>query len=342
MKSDIRIIFLLLALLMIVSCKKEETVINPGLDGIFIDAGKNKNLRCLIVFKNDQIIKEKYFVGDSSTAHDVRSVTKSIMSALVGIAIDKGIISSENNTIGDYMRNYVVTIDPVKANIKISELLSMTSGISGNELSNPEEYNNWFNAANQFSYTVNKPMDSSPGQIFNYNSGSAHLISGILTQAAGNPVIEFAKDNLFQPIGIRDPYWQKDKQGFYNGSAGLQLTPSDMLKFAKLILNKGTCNGVRIVSEEWINKSTSLKISTNGIQPFGPGYGYLWWTGNTDNHDYFFANGFGGQFIVIVPDIKLIVIATNTWSGVPFTTASEQWYSTLDMIINKIIPICQP
>ncbi|HEY4785395.1 MAG TPA: serine hydrolase, partial [Bacteroidales bacterium] len=191
----------------------------------------------------------------------------------------------------------------------------------------------------QILYTLNKPMDSSPGQSFNYNSGSAHLISGVLTQATGQSDFEFAKEYLFQPIGISDPYWQKDKQGLYNGGAGLQLSPHDMLKFGKLLLNKGIYNGVRIVSEEWVNKATSFKISTNGIQPFGPSYGYFWWIGNTNKHDYFFANGYGGQFIVIVPDIKLIVIATNTWSGVSTSVANEQWYNTLDMIINKIIPI---
>ncbi|HEY4786659.1 MAG TPA: serine hydrolase, partial [Bacteroidales bacterium] len=140
MKSDILTIFLLLTLFIINSCKKGEPDLNQSpIDDIFANAGQNKNLRCLIVFKDNQIIKEKYFIGDSLSAHDVRSVTKSVMSTLIGIAIDKGIITSEENEIGDYLRSYVSIIDPAKANIKIRDVLSMTSGISGNELTDPNE-----------------------------------------------------------------------------------------------------------------------------------------------------------------------------------------------------------
>ena len=338
MKSHILTIFLLSILLTVSSCKKEEPN-STTLAKIFVDAAQNDNLRCLIVYKDGQIVKEKYLIGDSLTTHDVRSVTKSVMSTLVGISIDKGIISSENNEIGDYLSDYASSIDSIKATIRICDILSMTSGISGNEITNPTEYNNWINAPNQILYTLNKQMDSSPGQSFNYNSGSSHLMSGILTQATGQSVFNFAEEYLFQPIGINIQYWQKDKQGLYNGAAGLQLTPYDMLKFGQLYLNKGIYNDVRIVSEDWVNKATSFKISTNGIEPFGPSYGYFWWIGYSNAHEYFFANGYGGQFIVISPDLNLIVIATNNWSGVSTTITNQQWYNTLELIVDRIIPL---
>ena len=260
------------------------------------------------------------------------------MATLIGIAIDKGYIPSENQKIGDYKQHFSSSIDSAKMNIKINDLLTMSSGLSGNELSNPAEYDYWFNSPNQVSYTLNTSIASQPGNIFRYNSGVAHLTSAILTAATGMSTFQFAKQYLFQPLGITDHPWQTDKQGIYNGGAGINLTPRDMIKIGQLYLNKGVYNGVRIVSEDWIDKATSFKITTNNAQYFGPSYGYFWWIGNIHGHDYFFANGYGGQFIVVVPDEKLVVAAANTWSGVPTATTNQQWYSTLDIIMNKIIP----
>ncbi|RPI06027.1 MAG: class C beta-lactamase-related serine hydrolase, partial [Ignavibacteriae bacterium] len=297
------------------------------------------NLKSLVVFKDDRIIREVYFGGtDSNTTFDVRSVTKSVMATLIGIAIDKGSIPSENQTVGAYKQYYSSAIDSVKSIIKISDLLSMSSGLSGNELSSPTEYDAWFNSPNQVSTTLSTPMANQPGTVFNYNSGVAHLTSAILTVSTGMSTYQFAKQYLFQPLGIADHPWQTDKQGIYNGAAGINLTPHDMIKIGRLYLNKGVSHGVQIVSEEWITKTTSLKISTNNAQPFGPGYGYFWWIGNIHGRSYFFANGYGGQFIVVVPDEHLVVAATNLWSGVPPATANQQWNNTLDIIMNKIIP----
>lgn len=325
------------------SCKKEP-VASPqlacNLEEIFSSADDNPNLKCLIVYEYDHIVKEKYFQnGDSITPHDVRSVTKSVMSTLIGIAIDKGFIQSENQKIGEYLRPYVSTIDSIKANIKICDLLSMDSGISGDELTNPMEYNDWFSSPDQLIYTLNQPTINQPGQFFCYNSGAAHLLSAILMQATGMSTFEFAKQYLFTPLGITDHYWQTDKRGINNGGAGLALTPYDMLKIGELYLYSGVYKGTRIVSEEWIKKTTTFKITTNNIQPFGSSYGYLWWIGNIKSHDYFFANGYGGQFIVVVPDLNLIIVATNKWLGVPTVIANQQWYSTLDMSINRIISL---
>jgi CubicO group peptidase (beta-lactamase class C family) len=329
------LVFFLLA--MCISCEKEDRRL---LDSAFSLAAENPNLKCLIVYKDGQVVREKYFhAGDSLSPHDVRSVTKSVMATLIGIAIDKGYIVSEDETIGDYIRPLFSTIDSAKASITIRDLLSMSSGISGDEFTDPLSYNDWANAPDQLAFTLNSPMDCDPGQVFTYNNGAAHLISAVLTQATGMSTFQFATQYLFEPLGITYHTWLTDKQGIYNGAAGLYLTPYDMLKIGQLYLDKGVYNGVRIVSEEWINKASSYKITTNDIIPFGPGYGYFWWIGDIHRHNYYFANGYGGQFIVVVPDINLIVIATNKWSGLLLETAKQQWYNTIDMILNSIIPI---
>jgi CubicO group peptidase (beta-lactamase class C family) len=342
MKKALPFLFIFLSILCF-SCKDNAVgPIKPSwtLEDAFSIAGQDANLKCLIVYKDNHIIKEQYFhPGDSSSAHDVRSVTKSVMATLIGIAIDKGYIPSENQTIGDYIRLLIGSIDSNKARIKLRDVLSMSSGLAVDELVYPQEYSNWFNAANQVFYTFYRPLGSQPGQTFKYNSGAAHLTSAILTEVIGMSTFKFARQYLFQPLGIEDHSWETDKQGNYNGGAGLTLTPYDMLKLGQLYLNKGIYNGVRVVSEEWIKKATTFKITTNGIEPFGPSYGYFWWLGSTKLHGYYFANGWGGQFIFVVPDLNLIVVATNTWANVATDIANQQWYSTQDVIINKIIPL---
>lgn len=336
-------LFLLILSILSFSCK--ERVVAPfgpswELEDAFAIASQDPNLKCLIVYKDEHIVKEQYFhPGDSTSAHDVRSVTKSVMATLIGIAIDKGLIPSENQTIGSYLTPVVGAMDSAKEGITIRDVLSMSSGLSGNDLPDVTEYNNWYNAPNQLQYTLNKSLVNQPGQVFGYNTGAAHLTSVILTQASEMSTLQFAKQYLFRPLDIADPPWRTDKQGYYNGGAALSITPHDMLKIGLLYLNRGVYNGVRIVSESWIDKASNFQITTNGIEPFGPGYGYLWWTGTSGPHSYCFANGYGGQFIVIVPDLRLIVVATNQWSGVASDVASEQWYSTLSVIMNRIIPL---
>jgi CubicO group peptidase (beta-lactamase class C family) len=338
--------FLLAALLSTssLSCKDDHSTgpaeASPELEEAFSLAGQNANLKCLIVWKDGQIVGEKYFhIGDYLSVHDVRSVTKSIMATLIGIAIDKGIIPSEDAPIGNYISSLVDTLEPAKAGITIRQLLSMTSGLEGNDIPDVMEYNNWISAPNQVEYTLGKRRIHQPGSAFGYNTGACHLTSVILTKAAGMSTFQFADQYLFQPLGIEANSWGKDKQGYYNGGAALSLTPQDMLKIGQLYLAKGVHNGVRIVSESWIEKATTSQITTNNILSFGPGYGYLWWVGNTGGHGYFFANGYGGQFIVVVPDLNLVVVATNVWSGVPPATASQQWSSTLTLIMNNIVAL---
>jgi CubicO group peptidase (beta-lactamase class C family) len=149
--------------------------------------------------------------------------------------------------------------------------------------------------------------------------------------------LAFAKQYLFTPLGIGDRNWQVDKQGYHNGGAGLKITPHDMVKIGQLILNRGEYNGKRIISQQWIDETISSKISTNNSMAFGPNYGFCWWTGSNQKGNYVFANGWGGQFIVVVPSMKLVVVATNQWSGVTSSVANDQWYKTMDLILSRVL-----
>lgn len=332
-------LFIVYILLFCFTCATKEVSEVNLLDDIFEEASHNENLRSLIVFQDGQIVKEQFFIDDAFTSHDVRSVTKSVVATLTGIAINRGFIPTESESIGSYLTPLVNEIAPEKATIKIKDILSMASGISGDELANPLQYIEWYNAPNQLEFTLSKPMDSEPGSKFTYNSGLTHIMAAVLTQATDTPLKDFANEHLFNPLNIQNVDWQQDNQGIYNGGAGLKLTPYDMLKIGRLYLNNGVYDTAQIVSSDWVVDATSFKITTESSQPFGPDYGYYWWIGNTNGLTYYFANGYGGQFIVIVPDINLIVVATNNWSGIPTATANEQWYTTLSLIISRIIPL---
>ncbi|MBU0476302.1 MAG: beta-lactamase family protein [Bacteroidetes bacterium] len=332
-----------LLLLNFISCSEDNitnskiTVNNEKLEAAFGEAQQIENLKSFVIYHNGKIIKEAFFnEGGSDVPHDVRSVTKSVISLLVGIAIDKGFIQSAEQPIGDYLRPIYSDISIEKANIKISHLLTMSSGIEWYELGGIG-YNDWITSSNQVQFVLDKPLSAQPGQIFNYNSGALHLLSVIISQASEMSTMDFARKYLFAPLDIGKRNWSTDKQGYNNGSAGLQITPYDMVKIGQLILNGGEYNGKKIVSPEWIKQIRTSKISTNTSMPFANGYSYCWWRGQNSKGNYSFANGYGGQFIVVVPNLELIVVATNKWSGVSSTTANEQWYRTMDLIITKIL-----
>jgi CubicO group peptidase (beta-lactamase class C family) len=338
--KNLKIFLLLLLVLPQMGCEENTVDTSAALEEVFLNAEQLPNLKSLIVYKDNSIIKEKYFHnGAADIEHDVRSVTKSVMSTLIGIAIDNGFIQSEDQTIDVFLEPLVGNLDSAKSKIRIRDLLSMSSGFYSNELASSSEYNNWISAPNQLLYTLSQPLVSQPGQTFYYNSGASHLLSIILTQATGMSSYNFAKQYLFQPLGISEHNWSTDKQGLNNGAAGLRLTPKDMLKIGILYLNGGIYNNTQVVPRSWITKATTAKITTGTVIPFASDYGYLWWNGRAHSRNYYFANGWGGQFIVVVPEHSLIVVASNEWSGIPSAIAGEQWYNTLNLIINEIIPI---
>ena len=312
---------------------------SPKIETAFLHASQIGNIKSLVVNYKGNIIKEQYWhSGGADNLHDVRSVTKSVTGLLVGMAIDKGFINSVDDPIKKYLEPLVENFPSDKEGILIKHLLSMSSGIQWEELISVSGYNNWVSSSNQVQYLLNTPMANQPGTVFTYNSAALHLLSVIVTKATGMSTKQFAEQYLFGPLGITERVWETDHQGFYNGGAGLQISPHDMIKIGELILGRGEYKGKRIVASDWIDKSTQFKISVGNSQPYSSSYGYCWWLGQTGNISYAFANGWGGQFIVVVPSLNLVVTATNQWSGVGTTTANTQWYSTISTIMEQVIP----
>jgi len=214
----------------------------------------------------------------------------------------------------------------------------MTCGQDWHELGSDSEFSDFANAPDQVNYILDKPIVNTPGTVFNYSDGAAHLISVILTKATGIDASAFADEHLFGPMGLGERTWYGDNRMFAYGGVGLCIGIHDMIKIGYLYLNGGILNGSQIVSSEWINTSTSFHISTNNVIPFLKDYGYYWWLGSANGHNFICANGYGGQFIFIVEELNLVVCSRSNYRGIDRNQAGENWYNILNVIINHILP----
>ena len=268
------------------------------------------NLYSILVQQDGAIVYEKYYQGhNADTYTHVFSVTKSVMSALVGIALDKGLIQNIDQPIADYLPEYFP--DPDKYNkkeITIRHALTMTSGLSPTD----QTLNRWMASPDWFAYTVNQPKDFPAGKKFSYNTGLTHLLSGVITRASGMSTKEFADRYLFGPLGITNYRWETDPKGYYGGGHLIYLPPRDMAKFGQLYLQHGRWNGSQVVPETWVEESIHPQVAVDDLTS----YGYLWWiysTYDSKNNKAlptYAAHGMGNQHIVVIPERDLVVTIT--------------------------------
>ena len=268
-----------------------------------------------IVYKG-KLITEDYFFGDSESLYNVYSVTKSVLSAMYGHMSDKQILKDESIKIGD-----VLNIEgSKKQSIRIDHLLTMTSGINDNM--------QYMNQQDAVSYILNQDLIFDPGTWWAYTSAGTHVLSAILSSLTNESAQDYAEKYLFSELGITNYYWQKDENGINNGGYGLRLRLTDMLKFGHLFLQNGkTANG-RILSSDWVNKSTSKLIDFR--EDFG--YGYLWWVYVLNNQPIYYAVGYGGQYIIIDESKALVIAVTSS------ARSSAQYRDQLlDVIFGKVM-----
>ena len=306
------------------------------------DLAQIPGFRSIVVGRNGVIAAEEYF-NDSApdSLHDLRSVTKSVMGLLFGIAIREGFIQSVDQTIGEFFVGTVVdSLDAAKAQITIEQLLTMSCGLEWHELDGGNSYNQWFYSQDHIEWVLDQSFIHEPGHGFNYNTGSTHLLSVILTLATTKDALEFALQYLFQPMGINQVEWDYVPRGglYNNGGAGLTISPHTMFAIGNLVLNGGRRNQNQIVPEDWVNQCISNQNETQLTYPHSSHYGYLWWVGQAHGHDLFYAMGWGGQFIVCVPDFDLVVAAACEWSGIAETAANQHWYDIFVIIMDDILP----
>ena len=255
------------------------------------------------------------------------------------MAIDQGYINNIDESVGNYLYEYLTPEDSILASITIMELLTMSGGYDWNELTDPDwiYWNNWVRSDDHFLHALHIPIIHEPGTHFTYCTTGCQILSGIFTKATGYSLKAFAEEFLFAPLGIEgDRPWDADHQGFNYGGVTLQLKARDMLKIGQLSQVLLVPSSSRQLTESWGNSSTSPHINTGNTMYYASQYGFYWWIGEQQGVQYYFANGYGGQFICIFPELNMLVITQSELND-PFHEPGEQWMNTISLIMNDIL-----
>lgn len=298
-----------------------------------IQADTFPDVHSVLIAHKGKLVFESYFPGytfdyegkdfrgswiefGSETLHNVASVTKSITGILVGIAIDQNCLPDLDASVFSFFPEHGYLTDEGKSKITLAHLLTMTSGLEWNEqdIFYSELENDIVQLAivdDPVAYVLSKPLVNQPASTFYYNGGGPIVLGEIIQRCSDKRLEQFAEEHLFHPLQIHEMKWKRLTPTIYDAAGGIQLHPRDMAKIGQLVLNKGTWNGTRIVSESWIGMMTRRWV------PLGPvmGYGFFWWTQEYPNGDNIIntvrADGWGGQRIMIFPDFDLVVVFTG-------------------------------
>jgi CubicO group peptidase (beta-lactamase class C family) len=284
----------------------------------------NDPVRAILVYVDGRAVYKRYFEASPSDYRDVASVTKSVISTLVGVAVGEGQIASVDETLGQLLPAYARSMSPRVAAITLRQVLTMTAGFVGEDDSGPLG----FTDAKDPVRTILNSTVVAPGREFIYSDAGAQLVSAILETATGMSVLDYARSRLFDPLGIRtrpaaeplmipsnvDAYyqadfaWPVDRQGIQLAWGGLKLRPVDMADLGLLYMNNGRWEGKQVVSADWVEQATHAQVKNTG-----PGaYGYFWWVSREVNGESaFVAYGYGGQEIEVVPDLGLVLVIST-------------------------------
>jgi CubicO group peptidase (beta-lactamase class C family) len=264
-------------------------------------------LKSLLVSHKGQIVLERYFNGArAAQTANIKSASKSVISALVGIAIGKSHIKNVDQKIVDYFPEIANDPEPRKRDISIEDLLTMRSGL---ESTSGRNYGAWVQSPNWVRFVLRRPMIDDPGTRVEYSTGSSHLLSAIVTKATKISTWRFAQENLAKPLGFTLAKWTADPQGIYFGGNEMSMTPRQMIAFGELYLNDGKAGAQQVIAKSWIDRTRVPR----GRSRWGSDreYGYGFWIREFAGHDSYYAWGYGGQFIFIIPGKDLVIVTTS-------------------------------
>jgi CubicO group peptidase (beta-lactamase class C family) len=294
----------------------EEQGLDPMLVAeLYYDAAQQDTLYSVLVIKDGYLIAEGYFNGGSVDQKTLlQSVSKSYISALVWIAINQGCISGIDAKLVDFFPEIAGQItDPRKEQITIEEMLQMRSGYPDEETN--QEYMDALYWGVYPPLIEDFPLVCEPGTCFNYSNLTFSWLAILLSRSCEVDLRSFAQENLFGPLDTEVGDWLKDREGNYIGSGGIHTTARDAAKFGQLYLDGGAYNGTQIISSEWVRNS--LQSYSERAKDYGMslvfkdmGYGYGWWSATVRDHDFNFAWGHGGQLIVLLEDLDMVIVTT--------------------------------
>jgi len=266
---------------------------------------ENINIHSLLIIRNDHIVLDTYFYPfKKGYVHDLASVTKSITSLLIGIAIDKGYIRDEDQLVFQYFPEYKIKNDTL-LKLKIRDLLNMSSGFKCSWLNGENELKQMNDSEDWVKFMFDLPFISLPGTLFSYCSGNFYLLAEILQRTTKMTCLDFAEKYLFEPLDFGQTFWENNDKGVNHGWGDLYLSTYDMAKIGYLILNDGKWSGREIISEEWLERIKPL-YRISGTES----YGYGWWL-DSENPDEIQAVGRGGQRLFIFKNKNTIIATTG-------------------------------
>src|ERR1700694_5459 len=269
---------------------------------------------------------ESYETGKPALPQNVKSVTKSVMSALVGIAIDRGHIASADATLGDVLEGYFrAGADRRKAKITVRNLLMQRSGLFWQE--NTGITWDWINSGDLVRFSLfEQPVSGPPRSTWGESTGKSHIPFACIAPARGGSTFDFWDEHLFRPLGFQRHWWTAEPSGMTIGGDALHLTPRDMAKFGLLFLMKGTWGAESLVPAEWVDLSTAAQADVTqtairddwqlgpwpaSVRFYKEGYGYQWWRTTLASHEAYFALGYGGQLIAVLDELRLVAVVTS-------------------------------
>ena len=302
------------------------------------NAAYHPQLRSLLVVRHGYLVYERYWHGDARTGQEAFSVTKSFTGTLVGIALGDHKLKGLTQTVGKLLAAHLpADADPRLAKVTVRQLLTMTSGLAGDDGSLGGDFDlllRLLQSRDWVRHILGRKLVTRPGSTFAYSSAGSHLLSAIVADTTGQSTLAFARARLFAPLGIHAEHalqpvnidnasraeaqaydraavaWNTDPQGYQTGWSGLKLPARDLAKLGYLYLNGGRWDGVQVVPADYVRAATQAQSQpppSAGLH----GYGYQWWVTSEQGHASFLAMGFGGQFVQVVPDLDLVVVITS-------------------------------
>ena len=291
-------------------------------------------LHSFLVWRQGEMHAEHYYNGrDRDTPANIKSASKNIIATLIGIAIAEGHLEGVDQPIAPFFEEYAGAADPRLGEVTLGHLLSMQAGL---EATSGRNYGAWVTSSNWVRYAITRPMVEEPGGRMQYSTGTSHLLSAILVKATGMSTYAYAREKLAEPLGIELLPWTTDPQGIHFGGNEMRMTPRQLLRFGELFLQEGVWEGQRIIPQEWIETSwiprTQSRYNTHR-------YGYGWWIKESAGHPVYFAWGYGGQYLFLVPDLDLMVVTTSIADSEP--RSGSHLRDIHDLLDRYIVPAAE-
>ncbi len=301
-------------------------------DGALARARRLDQLHGLLVGRDGEVVLSQALRGPPLTrAVNVKSVSKTIVASLVGVAIDRGVLRGPDQRLGQIASGLIPAgADPRVRDLTVADLLTMQAGL---ERTSGPNYGRWVGSPNWVAFALGRPFVAEPGSGMLYSTGSYHVLGAALARAADRSLLALARDWLGEPLGIEIPPWTRDPQGFYMGGNEMSLSPMALFRFGEMWRRRGAWNGTRVLSEAWVEASWVPRARS----PFsGHDYGYGWFLAEMAGRRVAYARGYGGQMLYVVPGLGMTVVVTSD----PTRPARSEGHvgELNDLLAEEIIP----